>query len=254
MAQGRRVARPFHLRWLVPLLAGVDGWVWISRISVALCVVGSVWFAGWAGLLIVGCAGIVRFNLANPVLVDAPAFALAVMAAATVHNDPYLAVFLVLLAGACKETGPAFAAVWAWHPLLLVGLAVPLARMFVKAGSDPFADGRSRQYGTFRDDPLISLALSDPLRAVWTVRRRLPFWSYVLPWGALLCGLAAPSWQLAAGLTLAYAQLAVATDTVRLYQWAAPSLMVAFAAAVPTGWLLPLVLVHVANPFATEGV
>jgi hypothetical protein len=46
----------------------------------------------------------------------------------------------------------------------------------------------------------------------------------------------------------------VATDTVRLYQWCAPLVIVYAVACVPAPWLLLLVLSVVFNPFRGDGV
>lgn len=55
----------------------------------------------------------------------------------------------------------------------------------------------------------------------------------LLPWGACLLAILNPSWQLLAVLAFGYAQLLVATDTVRLYQQAAPVVCIAAATALP---------------------
>jgi hypothetical protein len=64
--------------------------------------------------------------------------------------------------------------------------------------------------------------------------------------------MARPSWQLGAVLVVAYGQCLVATDTVRLYQWAAPVMILQLA--LPVAWLPVLLVLHVVNPFRTEGV
>jgi hypothetical protein len=68
----------------------------------------------------------------------------------------------------------------------------------------------------------------------------------VAPWGVCLAALYAPTWQLVAVLVVAYAQLLVATDTVRIYTVAAaPVMAVAAAQTIPTSWLLFAVIFHV---------
>ena len=53
---------------------------------------------------------------------------------------------------------------------------------------------------------------------------------------------------------LGYSQLLVATDAVRLYQWAAPVLALAAVAAVPA-WALPIVaLTVIFNPWKGPGI
>lgn len=67
----------------------------------------------------------------------------------------------------------------------------------------------------------------------------------VAPWGVCLVALARPTVPLIAVLIVAYAQLLVATDSVRLFQTAAgPPMALAAAALIPTPLLLPAVVVH----------
>src|SRR6185437_119407 len=89
-----------------------------------------------------GCSGLSWFNLRHPVLVDLPAFALALGAAvAWQHGLWWAAIPLVLTAGCVKETSPVFAAVWAWHPVMLVGLIPPAIRHLQRPGADPCPPG-----------------------------------------------------------------------------------------------------------------
>ncbi len=68
----------------------------------------------------------------------------------------------------------------------------------------------------------------------------------VAPWGVTLAALLDPTPALLVLLVLAYAQLLVATDSVRLYQSAAGPLMALGAVTViPDRWLLIAVVVHV---------
>jgi hypothetical protein len=64
----------------------------------------------------------------------------------------------------------------------------------------------------------------------------------ILPWGVCLIGLYQADWRLIVILAIAYAQLLVATDTVRLYQHiAGPALALAAATIIPPAWV-PLAL------------
>jgi hypothetical protein len=77
----------------------------------------------------------------------------------------------------------------------------------------------------------------------------------ILPWGACLIVLAEePSAWLLLALAVGYAQLLVATDTVRLYQQAAPVVCVTAALMIPSGWEIPLVLAHWFNPLGGAGL
>ena len=135
-----------------------------------------------------------------------------------------------------------FAALWAWNPLLLVGLSVPLFRSLVRVGADPIPTGPAHD------------ALTYPIRTAWQAHKDLPLAVWVLPWGVLLLGLHSMSLQLALALLAAYGQCLVATDTVRLYQWAWPTLAIATARVVPLSWLPIVLLVHLASPFRGDGV
>ncbi len=239
-------ARPFHYRWLLPALLGADRrkWVGVQWVSLAaLCTLVSVYtHTWWAGVLVLGCSGVL-FNLKHPVLVDLPAMALA-LGAAVAWNEGlwWLAVALVLIAGSVKETAPIFATIFAWHPALLVGtLSVGIVAL-TRAGTDAIPNGPAHD------------ALIHPLRSSWEHHQPLPLWSYVLPWGVLLAALANPTPQLWVCVGLAYAQLIVATDSVRLYQWALPVMVLAAVPMLSGPWLPVVLVVHLVNPFRTEGV
>jgi len=80
-----------------------------------------------------------------------------------------------------------------------------------------------------------------------------PF-TMVTPWGAMIVGLVGLDAQLAAALALGYCQLLIATDSVRLYQWAAPVLALASVHALPA-WSLPFIALGVVfNPWKGSGL
>ena len=243
---------PFHLRWLIPYLCRDESTRWdvAAWAGLAGLIVGTWGLAGgWAGVaaaLLVAVLPSVRFNLTHRVLVDLPALGLATLsAAAWVHGWTVPALVLAVVAGAAKESAPIFAALFAWSPLLLVGMVAPLV-IHLSRTRGPDTLGEHHAW-----------ILAHPVQAsrqyhagfLSTLDPRL-----VLPWGACVVALAAPSWQLAAVLTAAYAQLAVATDTVRLYQQAAPVVAVAAVTAVPWQWWPVLVVVTAFNPLRGDGI
>jgi hypothetical protein len=136
-----------------------------------------------------------------------------------------------------------WAAVFSLQPLLLVGLVAPLARwLFTSAGQinhlDPLAwtldqrvAGLKAHAGRWRD-PFLML----------------------LPWGACLIVVTDLSLWLLLALAVGYAQILVATDTVRLYQQSAPVVCVAAAMMIPAAWAVPVLLAHWFNPWKTEGL
>lgn len=253
IGQGERTARPFHYRWLIPTLCHTELKRWLAvghGALIALIPLAYLYAGGHElGLAVAAVppalAGVWAINRRFPILIDAPAMALALGAAVAAHHHLWpLVIVLALAAGATKETAPVFAAVYAWSWLPLVGLVAVAARALQRSGPDTIPDGpahdalehpiieaRKAHTGTFRNP------------AVWT-----------LPWGALLVGLCQPTWQVAACAALAYGQCAVATDRVRLYQWAWPVVAVQTFAVIPRAWWLFLVVVMYAHPWHTDGV
>ena len=129
-----------------------------------------------------------------------------------------------------------FAALAAWSPWPLLGLAVPAIRMLWRRGKaehpnvkTPFRYARTKQ----------AARLLDPYRMV-------------LPWGVCLAALWVPTWPMVLSVLVAYGLLFVAADSTRVYQWAFLPVCVTAAAIVPAGWLLPLAVAHLFNPFRGE--
>jgi hypothetical protein len=172
--------------------------------------------------------------------------ALAVACAVASHYGApiYVVAVLALVAGSAKETAPIFAALFAWSPWPLVGLLAPLAALRIIADGPDVLDAHN------------AWILEHPLRASWKFHKGhlLDGAKFLAPWGGAVAGFAHLDWQLAAVLAAAYGQVVVATDTVRLYQWAAPVMCVAAATAVPTAWLPLLVLATIWNPLAGDGI
>jgi len=243
-AARQRVARPFHLRFALPLILGDEPrrWLWCSRFSLGIFGVLCAIYARSPWMACVVLLPGVRFNLRRPVNVDATAMALALGAAVVCPHSWQIALGLALLAGCVRETAPVWAAIYCWNPLLLVGLLPVAIRALQRAGDDVLDEenlwilrhpiAASRKYH----------------KGLWLNPRVM-----VTPWGGLLAGLAAMDLQLGAALATGYGQLLVATDSVRLYQWAAPVLAAATVHALPA-WALPLVALSVlVNPWRGTG-
>lgn len=243
----QRVCRPFHLRWLLPLtLRGNPfAWLWVSRLSLvaigglAWAYTGSVWMACIATL-----PGL-HFNWRFPVMVDVTAMALALAAAVMLPIFWPAAIVLALLAGFTKESSPVFAAIYAWNPLLLVGLIPVAIRWLQKPGPD--VDSLPKSHHEM---------VAQPFKTGWAFhgQRLLDPQLMLLPWGGLVVALGAMNVQLAVALVVAYSQMAVATDSVRLYQWAAPVVALGAVEAIPPVWLPLVAAVTVWNPFKGDGV
>lgn len=241
----RRVARPFHLRWLLPAIAGQNETVWkaISWSSVALVGLLTAIYTHSPWMACVAFLPGVMFNVRCPVLVDAAGMALALGAALMLSVCWPIAIVLALLAGCTRETAPIWAAVYAWNPLLLVGLIPVAIRWCMRQGGDVL-------------DAENAWVIAHPFKASlkYHAGRWLDPQLMVLPWGGLLAGVTAFTTQTVVAVGLGYAQLAVATDAVRLYQWAAPVLALAAVDAVPA-WALPIVaLTVIFNPWKGPGI
>lgn len=247
-ASGAPVTRPFHLRWLLPRVCGLDlrAWwaVWAaSWVILAISMLG--WahqhgLSGWAlaaavGLLC-GLPGILGPAVSIPVQVDLPATALTLCAVWLFGIDHpaarIAAVILILIAASCRETAPIFGALWLWSCWPLVGLIVPIIVHLVRKpvattgnpewdwiAAHPVRAGIQYHLGRFRDARLM-----------------------LLPWGACIVGFYNVDARILVVVLVAYLQLLVATDSVRLYQHGAgPVLALAAAAVIPAAWV-PIVL------------
>jgi hypothetical protein len=254
-ADGVPVSRPFFLRWSLPWVCGseVRAWWWCWGASWVVLAGSMIWWRleagdGWrvafaACVLLLALPGILGPSAVIPVGVDLPATALTVLAVALLEaGDPTQvvgAVFVAMLAGTVKETAPIFAALFAWHPVLLVGLVAVGVRWV-------YASRRGR----IGPDPLgakFQQIADHPVRASFEAHagQWRNAWIMAAPWGVCLAALYRPSLQVVVALVAAYALVVVATDTVRLYQHAAgPVLAVAAANNLPTEWLLFACVVH----------
>ena len=245
---------PFHLRPLLPALCGTVAWRWhtATYVGIGLTLVAT-WalVGGWRGVaaaLILAALPSVRFNATHPVLVDAAALGLATTSAALwVHGYPLPALTIAALAAATKETAPIFAALFAWTPVLLLALLIPaaIASLRTPGSRDPLGDEHH------------AWVLAHPIQASRKYHHRFladanP--TLFTPWGGAITAIAAPSLQLAATLAAGYTQLAFATDTVRLYQWAAPVVCIAATTAVDPRWWPLLILTTLFNPMRGDGV
>lgn len=217
MAKGEGAPKPYHYRWLLPRLLGEDRrkWATVSTASVAGMVPAMWWLTGnpASGIFAFTLHGVWNMARSYPVLTDAPAMLAAIVAAAaTKHRRWEIAVAASLIAGGCRETAPVFAAVYAWHPLPLIGLISPIVRELQAEGPDITEDFSH----TCVTDPV---GATDQVRAGSSGDWKL----YAAPLGGLVAG-GRGDVRTAAVLVLAYAQLAVAVDTARLIVWAWPVL------------------------------
>jgi hypothetical protein len=240
--QGRPVARPFHLRWLLPAICGDDPKLWsiVWWASWPTAAAGMVWWGFSAGLLwqqfaampilLLTLAGVWGPHVVRPVGVDLPSMAVSIVAVAALEAGWWpLAVVLVLIAAAIKESSPVWATLWAWHPILLVGLVVPI---IIGVWRRPVLDEVTQ-------NPVLQRVHDHPIRSA--MEHHAGKWRdprMVAQWGPCLAAFYSPSLRVAAVTAVAYAQMLVATDTYRLIHTAAgPALAFAAVQVIPVPWL-----------------
>lgn len=250
---GKPVARPFNLRWLLPTLCGsrVNRWAVAWALSWPLLAAGAfLWALGmgadWqaaaaAAAFLVALPGVLGPVSVRPVGVDLPAMAVGIWAAAAfAHGQPVAGVALTLVAATISEKAPVMVALWAWTPWALLGLAAPAVAAAVRR---PALDEVTAL-------PVLKRVHDHPVRTAFEHRQQQGGWRnawlMVAPWGVTLAALLDPSPWLIAAVVVAYLQLVIATDVVRLYQAVAgPVVCLAAAQVIPTQWLLLAVVVHV---------
>ena len=244
-ASQQRVARPFHLRWLLPALCRQNPRRWTITTRAAIVAIGAL-SAAYAGSPWMACIAFlpgIAFSWRRPVLVDATGMALALGAALALPHCWPVAIALVLIGGCARETTPIWAAVYAWNPLLLVGLVPVAVRALMRQGVDPL-------------DAENAWIIAHPFKASHKYHANL--WAdpltMITPWGPMVLALGGLDAQLGAALALGYGQLLIATDSVRLYQWAAPAVGLVCVRILPA-WALPFVALGVVfNPWKGSGL
>lgn len=240
LAAGGRVPAPFAWRRFLPEIIGPRPWVWrvVSWGSWVLCApalfalshsITAVYL--WA-FLPVG-AQLIR----HPVLVDAPALLLMMLAVLAFRADePILAVGIAVLATSCKEPAGILAGAIAGSWLIVVASTIAaLLTIGVGLSYDP-SD--------------VEHAHPVPVRHDWLDARRM-----LLPWGAGALALLS-EWSPAALMAtgLAYAQMLLANDEPRLYQWAAPAVLPIAASTLDSLPPLLSLAAIVAHPFLCAAV
>lgn len=248
--QGKPVAKPFHLRVLLPWICEDNPRKWQA-----------IWLASWpllivltaiygttiglepaqgiaAGVLVAALPGVWGPAVVRPVGIDLPAMTIAIGAAVAFNTGWWpLGIVLIIAAALTKETMPIWAALWTWTPLPLIGLAAPLVVHLV----------RKPEIDEITAHPNLRAVHDHPIKTALEAHRNQwrDAWIMIAPWGICLAALYQPTWPLLACLAVAYAQLFVATDTVRLLHTTAGIPMALGAVAtLPTEWLFLAVIAH----------
>ncbi len=211
---------PFHRRWC--------GWpkrVLMVVSLLSLVALGTL-MGTWArALMLVSLPGF-WLCATRPTTVDGPTMLLSWVSAMLFPTQPYAACALSCVSGFLHERGPVFAALYAWHPLPLIGL---VAIGWWRTPAPPDEDMRvGRGF-------LMSLLVHrqdhdwmDWQQTTWAMRG--------LPLFAAAYGTSTAGW---AALGLTWATRLICTDLGRMVMWAAP-VMIRDMPDVPA-WL---VIVH----------
>lgn len=247
MGRGNPAPTPYRLRWLLPRVLGprVKAWNAVTGIALVLtCPLiamlgGERWFL--AVILWVGLPWF-RLGVRYPILTDAPAMMFALLSVVLLPVSIPGAIAAALAGGACRESSPVYAALFSLSPWPLLGLAAPLAaHLLVKKGEVPMG----------------AEWLRTPIKSAWDFHGGKwldPKWTF-LPWGMALLALFHENLPLALpALVVAYGTMLVANDFSRLYQWAAPPVVVLAAQVAPEWAIYAVAALHLVNPWASIDV
>ncbi len=239
---GHLVARPFHMRPLLPWLCRdrIRRWWTVWFASWPLAAAGAVWWAvgmgaswtqgAFVAVLLLALPGVLGPPVARPVGVDLPCLAVSLWAAGFfAHDMPILGVAVAVVAVLIREQAPIWIALWAWSPWPLVALIAGVIVALVRRSAIDEVTAL----------PALKHVHDHPVASAFEHRagRWRDAWLLVVPWGATLAALVAPTPQVAATLALAHGQLLVATDTVRLLANAAgPVMALAATNVIPSAW------------------
>lgn len=214
---GKAQPYPFHRRWCgwpQPMLV-------IATLS-SLVALGTLMGSWTKALLFVTLPG-VWGCATRPTTVDAPAMLLAWVAGMLFPTQPYAAVALSCVAGFIHERGPVFAALYAWHPLLLVGL---VAMGWWRKPAPPDEDLRVGR-------GFIKSIFAHRQDNDWLNWQATFFAARALPMLALGYGTSTAGWL---SLGLAWVTRIICTDLGRMVIWAAP-LMIRDMPEIPA-WMV----------------
>jgi len=176
----------------------------------------------WCGLL-----GVFDLPAAFPVLTDAAAHLVTlVVACLWLSGHSTLAIVVSLIGGLIRETIPLWAALLAWHPGPLIGVASHLILRLLlphRSRSKTNAIGNAMKVHA----------------ADWTDPRKL-----LLPWGVCLLAFGSGDIRAVTCMVAGYAMLTVANDCQRIYQQGAAAVIAGTVSMIPIGLLIPACVVQ----------
>lgn len=202
---------PFNRRfcsWPARLLMVLT---WVSFVAIAATL------GGWKQALMFITLPGVMFCCNLPTTTDGPAMILAWGSSLVLNTHPSWSICMALASGLIHERAPVFAALYAFHPLPLLGLVAPIVVSWVKgaAPADPNAVssadklvGHSLLGAIVAHRDYVALLSSNGL--VWSLRG--------LPVAAAYFGTSLSSW---ACLGFAFATRIMGADTSRYIMWGA---------------------------------
>ncbi len=203
---GRPQPHPFHRRWC--------GWPkrMLVGVSLASLVALGAMMGDWRrAALLITLPG-AWLIATRPTTVDAPTMALAYGASMLFPAHPWLAVLMSCVGGFLHERTPVFAALYAWHPLLLVGL---VCSGWWRTPAPPDAD------------PRVGLGAIKALFAHrkdhdWLGIEQNLYAMRAVPLLAAAYGTSPAAWT---SLAVTWASRLIGTDLARYALWAAPAML-----------------------------
>jgi hypothetical protein len=202
----RRQPYPFHRRfccWPRDVLIVV---------SLASLIALGALTGSWKGSLLLLTLPGAWVIATRPTTVDAPAILLAWSASMLFAHHPWLAVLVSCASGVIHERGPVFAALYAWHPLLLVGLIGVQWWRSAAPPDDDFRVGRG----------FVASLMTHRQDHDWLAREQTLFAARGLPLLAAGYGVSTAAW---ATLAVAWCTRLVGSDLGRFVFWAGPILV-----------------------------
>ncbi len=247
LAKFNRVPLPYCLRPFVGLWCGASllRWQLVTLASVVaigmllyyyLRINGMTVQESLCGVCLASMlSGVIRTNVMFPVLTDAPAMCLMLLAIIFFQTGGELLAWIALSLGSfTNEKTPVYVAIISGNPLALIALAIPAGLVFTRAQTprdvyylhSPFKAAIEKHKKNF----------SKPMQKFYD--------TYLAGYGVTLLSLLTVDWKLAAGLAVGHVAALRSMDYARAVQWCFPLLILHTLMALPVYMFAPLVLIH----------
>jgi hypothetical protein len=250
---GNRLYGQFNLRWLLPFICRQNEKVWeaVTQGSVILLAPALYFYLVSFGLsveqgllgsaLVCGLSGVYIMNYIGKYLNDATGMLFMLLSAGSFYSGYWELSILFSAVGSCvKESVFVYSAIAGMNPLALLGGVVVLIRkLFWKPASNDLLGDWNHEI------------LDHPFKTGWKWHKdTFTDWTLMLaPWGLVLLFGLVGMWnvntlQIALMLGISYLTVFMATDTVRLYQWAFPVVVASAVTVIPLEWSIPVILIQ----------